>query len=305
MRRLKKQYMQGTKKSQVVLALVLIATLACVSFVLWWFYKNTNIKQVETNINPVSDTQNQEEAPAVEQQEAKTEKFDSEALQKVVEDWASPKQTDSSRASVVLMDEDGQLIAGFKSDTEFFAASIYKLFVTYEGYRAVDAKTVNPNEVYQGGRTRMECLDLMIRESDSPCAEKMWEELGKQELTDSLITYGIENTSMTGLSTTAEDAGKILARILRGEGLSESSRQAYLSSMKDQDALYRKGFPSGFSSEVTVYNKVGWNEQLEYHDASILELPDGRRLVAVVFTSGVGTSAIRDFAGRLETALGL
>jgi beta-lactamase class A len=238
---------------------------------------------------------------AVEQQEAKTENcLIQEALQKVVEDWASPKQTDSSRASVVLMDEDGTANSGFKSDTEFFAASIYKLFVTYEGYRAVDAKTVNPNEVYQGGRTRMECLDLMIRESDSPCAEKMWEELGKQELTDTLITYGIENTSMTGLSTTAEDAGKILARILRGEGLSESSRLAYLSSMKDQDALYRKGFPSGFSSEVTVYNKVGWNEQLEYHDVGIIETADGRKLIYAVMTENVGSKQIAQLAKEIE-----
>ena len=187
MRRLKKQYLQGTKKSQIALALILLATLACVSFVLWWFYKNTSIKQVVTDINPISSNQEQE-TKTPETQEVQVDEFDSEALQKVIESWGAPKITDESRASVVLMDENGEIIAGFKSDTEFFAASIYKLFVTYEGYRAMDAKTVDSNEVYQGGRTRMECLDLMVRESDSPCAEKMWEELGKQELTDTLKT---------------------------------------------------------------------------------------------------------------------
>ena len=300
MRRLKKQYLQGSKKSQVVLAIILIATLACISFVLWWFYKNTTIKQVITEINPISNDSEQAKTTTSDTQVAEIELFDNLALQKVVDDWASPKLTDVSKASVVLMDEEGELIAGFKIDSEFFAASIYKLYVTYEGYRAVDSNIYGPDEPYQGGRTRLECLDAMIRESDSPCAEKMWDELGKQELTDTLKTYGIENTSMTGLSTTAEDAGKILARIQRGEGLSDSSRQAYLSSMKNQDALYRRGLPSGFSDKVVVYNKVGWNEQSEWHDTGIVETADGRKLLVAVFTVGVGSRNIAELAKQIE-----
>jgi len=303
MRRLKKQYMQGTKKSQVILALILIATLACVSFVLWWFYKNTNINQDNSVNEPVVETQTSTEAPTSEQPDTKTEQFNNLALQKVVEDWAGPKLTDSSRASVVLMDEDGEVIAGFKIDSEYFSASIYKLFTAYEGYRQVDAGSVSPDEPYQGGRTRIECLDAMIRDSDSPCGEKLWEEIGKQNLTDTLVAYGIENTSMTALSTTAEDAGKMLSRIAKGDGLSESSRQLYLSSMETQDALFRRGFPSGFTSDVNVYNKVGWNEQKEWHDAGIIKTADGRKLIYAVMTENVGSRQIAELAKQIESNL--
>jgi beta-lactamase class A len=300
MRRLKKQYMQGTKKSQVVLALVLIATLACVAFVLWWFYENTSMKEDGSVNNPVAESQVTQEQTLEEQPETKAELFDAQELQKIVEDWASPKLTDSSRASVVLMDEDGNLLAGFKIEGQYFAASIYKLFVTYEGYRQVDAELVNAQEVYQGGRTRIECLDAMIRDSDSPCGEKMWDELGKESLTDILISYGIMNTSMIGLSTTAEDAGKMLSKIAKGDGLSDSSRQLYLSSMKEQDALYRRGFPSGFSEDTTVYNKVGWNEQQEWHDVGIIETADGRKLIYAVMTENVGSKQIAQLAKEIE-----
>ena len=300
MRRLKVQYLQGTKKSQVVLTLVLIATLVCVSFVLLWFYENTNVKQTDNDIIPVSESQKSEETTAVIQPGTQTKQFDSQTLQNVVEEWASPKLTGSTRASVVLMDEEGQLIVGFKIDSEYFAASIYKLFVAYEGYRQVDANEVNKDESYQGGRTRIECLDVMLRDSDSPCVEKLWDELGKQNLTDTLIAYGIDNTSMTGLSTTAEDAGKMLAKISKGDGLSENSRSLYLSSMETQDALYRRGFPSGFSNGVTVYNKVGWNEQKEWHDVGIIKTSDGRKLIYAVMTEGVGSKQIAELGRKIE-----
>lgn len=292
--------MQGTKKSQVVLALVLIATLVCVSFVLWWFYENTSMKKDSSVNSPVAESQATPEQASEEQPEIKTEQFDAQKLQKIVEDWASPKLTDSSRASVVLMDEDGELLAGFKIESQYFGASIYKIFVAYEGYRQLDAELVNPNESYQGGRTRLECLDAMIRDSDSPCGEKLWDELGKENLTDILVSYGILNTSMTALSTTAEDAGKMLARISRGEGLTESSKQRYLSSMETQDALYRRGFPSGTSTAVTVFNKVGWNEQQEWHDVGIIETADGRRLIYAVMTENIGSKQIAQLAKEIE-----
>ena len=252
MRRLKNQYMQGTKKSQIILSLILIASLACVAFVLWWFYKNTTVKNDSSANNQIVETQAKVEQTIEEKPETKTEPFDNVALQKIIEDWAG---------------------------------------------------TVNPDEQYQGGRTRLECLDAMIRDSDSPCGEKLWEELGRQDLTDTLVTYGILNTSMTALSTTAEDAGMMLSRIVKGDGLSESSRQLYLSSMETQDALYRRGFPSGFTNDVTVYDKVGWNEQQEWHDVGIIKTADGRKLIYAVMTENVGSTQIAELAKKIEAIL--
>jgi beta-lactamase class A len=228
--------------------------------------------------------------------------FDATALQSAVDSWFTTAGGGS--ASVVIVDpKDGSVLASLNPDAQYFTASLYKLYVAYEGYKQVDVAAVDPSESYQEGRSRAECLDLMIRESDSPCGEKMWAEIGKQNLTQILKGYGLQNTDMTALRTTAADTARMLRRISTSEGLSEASQTAYLDSMKTQQTLYRRGLPSGFSSEVVVYNKVGWNEQQEYHDAAIVELPDGRRVVIAMLTSGVGTRNISGLAQALEPIL--
>ena len=257
-----------------------------------------NKQDTKTTEEPKEDTQKQ----ATQINEKKTSDFNKLALQTAVDDWSATLGTDP-KVGVVIKNTEGKTLASLNPSESFFTASLYKLFVAYEGYKEVDAKSVDPAKAYLNGHTRAECLDLMIRNSDSPCGEKLWTELGKENLTAKMKTYDINNTSLTGLSTTAEDTAIMLARIARGEGLSNESQSAYLSSMKDQDSIYRRGLPSGFSDQVTVYNKVGWNEQLEWHDASIIELKDGRKLVVAVLTSGIGTKKIIELGQSIENVI--
>lgn len=240
-----------------------------------------------------------EEQTLEESQPSKFDEMEKAKIQEAVKDWASGID---GTYSVVVLDADGEVIDSIDPDQVYFAASIYKIYVAYAGYQQIDAGLVDPEELYINGNTRAECLDLMIRDSDSPCAEKLWNEYGKEKLTSELETYGIENTSMSGVTTTAEDAAILLLRVANGEGLSETSKAAYLDSMKYQDDLYRRGLPTGFDS-LTVYNKVGWNELVEWHDAAIIELPDGRQLVVSVFTENVGYRKIAELGNTLETYL--
>jgi beta-lactamase class A len=222
---------------------------------------------------------------------------DSVALQDALDLWSSELPIRST-ASVVIADTDGTLIASRNKDESYFAASIYKMFVAYAGYQQIDIGIVDPGELYLGSITRAECLDLMIRESDSPCAEKLWNELGKQELTNQLISYGITNTSMVNITTTANDSAIMLGRIVRGQGLELPSKTALLESMREQ--IYTEALRSGFSDAVTVYSKVGFNGQDEYHDLGIIELTDGRQVILSVMTDNVGTSRIADLATKIE-----
>lgn len=111
---------------------------------------------------------------------------------------------------------------------------------------------------------------------------------------------------MTGITTTAEDAATILARIWKGEELSKENRDKFLDSMKTQPDIYRRGLPSGFPTNVTAYNKVGWNLDQEWHDTAIVSLPNNRNYVVTVFTENVGFSNIRtlgtDLLAKLSTA---
>ncbi|MCA9323667.1 serine hydrolase [Candidatus Saccharibacteria bacterium] len=300
----KSPYLQGSSKGQWVLGLLLLLALIVIGFVLRWYYQNTKQEPVtnqESSSQLISEPTNSSISEVEEPEKAQ---FDKQALEKVVFDWIdSLPASASSTASVSIVDTDNTFITGFKIDRQYFTASLYKLYVAYEGYKAIDAGIYGPDEPYLSGKTRLQCLDAMIRSSDSPCGEKMWTELGKEKLDAAIKTYGIKNTSMVNLRTTSEDVATLLSLVARGEGLSEDSKSKFLDSMKDQDALYRRGLPSGFSDTVTVYNKVGWNENLEYHDASILELPDRKQLIVTVLTSGVGTAKIRDLAAGLEAVL--
>lgn len=285
------------KRSQIVLAVILLAILAVVSFVIWNSVYKSGV-QVDTEDISVNEldglsqdtTENNPDSPV----------YDAAALQTVVDNWVNAL---SGSASVVVMTPEQEVLAAHNADQVFFAASLYKLYVAYEGYRLLEEIDEDPNTAYLGAYTREECLDKMIRESHSPCAEKMWVELGKLELTNTLREYGITNTSMVGISTTAYDAAIILARIARGEGLTETTQASYLDSMREQDDLYRRGLPSGFSGSVTVYNKVGWNELVEWHDAAIVDLPAGNKVIVTVLTENVGTANVRELAGSLETVL--
>jgi beta-lactamase class A len=285
----------STKRSQVVLSILLAGLLLVVGFIFWFIANQINNRQsVDTTEINGSETRSQQP-----EEEAIQPEFSSAELQSVVNDWVNEV---SGVTSVVISDVSNNILAAHRPDEVYFAASIYKLYVAYAGYQQVDEGLVDPNELYINGNTRIECLDLMIRDSDSPCAEKLWNELGKIQLTNQLREYGIINTSMTGITTSAADAATILSRVALGEGLSSESQAAYLSSLKDQDALYRRGLPSGFERSE-VYNKVGWNEQVEWHDSAIVVLPDGRTLIISVFTENVGLANVGNLGQRIENSV--
>jgi len=246
--------------------------------------------------------QNAEPKVATETQATVTAKakplFDTQTLQTTIDTWSAETPGDKA---VVAMTPEGEVLASINPDNTFFAASLYKLYAAYFGYQDIDVGKVNSAEDYNGGRTRSECLDVMVKESDSPCAEQLLSELGKAEVMSRLQAIGITNTSMGSLSTTAKDAATLLAIIARGEGLTPASHSTLLKSMHDQ--IFRDALVNGFSDELAVYEKVGFNELMEYHDVAIVELKDGRKFILAVLTEGVGTRNIAELARRVEAIL--
>jgi hypothetical protein len=283
------------KKSQYRLVVILLIALLIIGLIFWFITsKKAEAPTVESN-----QTSNSENLLKQTDEAEKQPEFDSAALQKTVDDWT---KSVGGVSSVYISDINGNKLASNNPSDVYFAASIYKLYVAYAGYQQVDSGEVDAQEVYVNGYTRAECLDKMIRDSYSPCAEKLWNELGKAELTTQIKTYGINNTSMEAITTTAEDSGIMLSRIARGEGLSEKSQAAYLDSMLTQESIYRRGLPSGFDT-LKVYNKVGWNELVEWHDSAIIELSDGRKLIVTVMSENVGYSNIAKLGKAIETEL--
>lgn len=285
------------KRSQYILAVLLAVTLTICGLLAWILLRGGPDVVVEpVSISEYSANQ-EEDTQVTAPPELDDSEFDAVELQKIIDNWVDV----SGDSGVVLADTDGNIIAEKNPEDVFFAASIYKLYVAYAGYQQLDSGLVDESELYINGHTRLECLDLMIKESDSPCAEKLWVELGKQELTDKFFELGIKNTSFTAINTAAYDSALLLGIIARGEGLSERSKELLLESMRTQ--VYRDTLNKGFSSDVVVYNKIGFNELNEYHDTAIVEFPDGRQLIVSILTDGVGTAKIAELASLIESAV--
>lgn len=249
-----------------------------------------------TATSPASDDENRQTNPA---EEAVPEpSYPLIDVQPIIDTWIAKQ---SGSASIVVYDlQNNQIIGEHNKSEVYFAASLYKLYVAYEGYLAEQRGDYQFDEPYLGSLTRGECIDLMIRESDSPCAEKLWVELGKSELTEKLRSYGINNTSMNNITTTAEDANLQLIRLWQHSEISEGSKASMLKSMANQ--IYRDALAKSFAG-VTFYDKVGFRDYDEYHDAGIVELPDGRAYVVSLLTDGVGSVAMADLGAQILTKL--
>lgn len=275
------------RRSKRFLAVTLLIAAAGVAAYFYWFDDGSKHDSSPPN------------QPSTENEsEAETTSFPLVDLQPTIDAWADRQ---GGQASVVVYDlANKRTVASLNPDNQYFATSIYKLYVAYMGYQKVADGTYGLEDAYLSGYNRGKCLDAMIRDSYSPCGEKMWSELGKDKLTSDLKKYGLANTSMTGLYTSAKDAATILQRLFERRDLSDAHTNAFLDSLKTQDATYRRGLPTGFS-EASVYNKVGWNEQVEWHDAAIVTLPSGQSYVVSVMTENVGSAQIAALGQDIES----
>lgn len=281
----------ATKRKLILIVLVALAACGAVFALLFLVPEKATspaVEEIQTTEQEPAQEPIQEDSPPVVD------------VQPIIDDWGASQSGDFS---IVVYDLENRLTVGsHQPDRSYFAASIYKIYVAYEGYLQVADNEVDPQEPFLNGQTREECLDAMIRSSDSPCAEKLWAELGKEATTEKLRTYDINNTSMTSITTTAQDAATLLIRLYEQRELPEELVSKYLDSMETQDDLYRRGLPSGMPNAI-VYNKVGWNELQEWHDTAIVSLPNGRNYVISLFTENIGTANIRELATNIYAAL--
>ena len=234
-------------------------------------------------------------------------------LQPIVDNWAN--KTGGNR-SVLIYDLDrDEYVAKYNEGEDYNTASLYKLFVVYEGYRRLENDTWKANEsVNYLGQTILECLDLAIRESNSSCAEPLWSKIGHAEL-DKIIKsdFGITNSNISSLISNPKDILAIMKIFYEHKDLKNKD---YITKMEDSflnqpvtSYNWRQGLPSGFSSKTKVYNKVGWAYNSAkgywdiYHDAAIIETESGRHFIVVVMTNRVSYTVIRNLGSEIEKAL--
>lgn len=231
-------------------------------------------------------------------------------FQSLIDQWVADTVI-SSRidVGVVIYDLDHQTTVGaYQADTVFNAASIYKLFYAYDGYREISANRDSANSYFittadKGDLTLGDCLDLIMRESYNGCAEPLRNDSSRTARVEALISeLDLTNTTGAGLYSTANDLAALLKLYWEHPDLTADQWLKLQDSMLNQpptpsvynyDAIddWRQGLPAGFTT-AEVYNKVGWAWNGScwsvYDDAAIVVFPEqNRHYIVVALTEGL------------------
>lgn len=285
-----------------ILLFIFVATTVLIVWVLGFDKKEEleEVQEVPAEIEAV-------EEPEEEEVVVLPERVD---FQAVVDEWVGSV---GGNKSVLIYDlERDEIVGSYNPDESYNTASLYKLFVVYDGYRKVQSGEWNGEDIAgRTGRTILECLDLAIRESNSECAESLWAMLGRDNLSDAIVNdYGIVNSNISSLISNPRDIMEMMRIFYKHEDISDESLVAQLKdSFLNQPVTtynWRQGLPSGFT-RANVYNKVGWDFNPDgnywniYHDAAIVEFPEqGRHFIVVVMTNRVPFQKIKELGRQFE-----
>ena len=281
-----------------------IAVLGAVMGILYLLDDHTATKSTETNDDAVFVNH--------EPNEGTVDKPDRIDFQPVIDAWLNQI---SGNKSIVIYDLDRDEIVGkYNSDESYETASLYKLFVVYEGYKKVQSgEWKGDDQAGSTGYNILKCLDLSIRESYSPCAETLLTMIGRENL-EKIIRddYGITNTDIAHLISTPNDIMKMMKIYyehsdIKDQNLIDQMKDSFLN-QPPTTYNWRQGLPSGFT-KAKVYDKVGWEFIPDggywrlYHDAAIVDFSDkNRHFIVVVMTNRVPFERILEFGSALEKA---
>ena len=298
-------------ESTVLMVILLAILTATATLVLYYLVAGLQENNTVITENVVIDEADESAYVSPEITEVEPEKID---FQPVVDEWVNLV---GGNKSVLIYDLDrDEIVGSYNTTKRYNTASLYKLFVVYEGYRRLESGEWQADEpAGSTGYTVLECLDLAIRESYSPCAETLWARIGHDEL-DEIIEkdFGITNSDISALISNPEDIQKMMKLFyehpdIKSETLVARMKDSLLNQPKTT-YNWRQGLPSGFSDKVNVYNKVGWsfNEDENYwdiyHDAAIVELPEkDRHFIVVVMTNKVSYQQIRKLGSMIEEVI--
>lgn len=273
------------KKVLIVCAVIILALLA-------YFFV----------IKKDSSAPNQPTSPEESQsEEAAQPAYQAIDLQPVVNSWLSNKSADYH---ISIYDfQAGKVIGQNQPETTLFAASLYKIYVAYLSLLDFQTGAQSPDDILIAGQTKKECVDKMIRSSDSPCGEAMMAEIGQSTLNRRVADMGMTGTFFNGIRTSAVDSSLILQHIQKKRDLNDENTAFLLDAMLTQDAKFKRGLQTG-APEAIWNTKVGWNEDANYHDIGIMTMPDGRKFAVAILSQGQGSaSPIADFSSTIYSAL--
>jgi beta-lactamase class A len=200
---------------------------------------------------------------------------------------------------VVDLANDASVVA-INTDTEYTAASTYKLFVAYSMLAAVKSGSWTW-QTDLGDSTLQECFSTMIINSDNDCPEAWLNSQGYNTVNDQAHQLGESQTTIgyQNMQTNAADLADFLTKLYKGSLVDADSDNLLIGDMKQQ--VYRDGIPSGIGDHGTVADKVGFLDGL-LHDAGIVYSDKGN-YVFVIMTNNSSWAAISQASSAIYSVL--
>lgn len=289
------------KRRQIINIIVTIVVIAVctaviiISFAIKSHVENNVIGSVDDGGDDLINNNPPEEPTVPNPDEINEAKFID--LQPTLDRWRKSLDKETKVGVMIYDINNSRIAASHDADVKFNVASIYKLLFAYDGYRQLAIGSEKPDQflVYteeKGDLTISKCLDLIIRESYNGCADVMARDTNRISRVNGLMRdLDMSNTSNIGLESTAADITKLLRAYWRHADLPEQLWRQLSDSMLNQPVTtydWRQGLPAGFTNDVKVYNKVGWERNPEnniwniYADAAIVEFTEFKHYYTVV-----------------------
>lgn len=236
------------------------------------------------------------------------------------------------RASL-FMEIEGEIIE-FNSQEVYQSASLIKVPILYEALKQIDRGVIKPErqiviseEDKLGGTGVLQALQnvksysvidlltLMVIVSDNSATNLIINVLGTDSINKTIRSLSIKNTMLqrkmldfqsmkSGRDnfTTAADIVACLKAGVQGAGLSEHSRDIFLTILEQQQ--FREKLPAFLSAELmTAGNKTGELPGIE-HDCAVITYGQNRAFVAVLIDDLLeaenGKSTIRQIGKHLN-----
>jgi beta-lactamase class A len=211
---------------------------------------------------------------------------DDEVLNQAIEAWVL--QRAGQKWGVAIHDLKGKQVAGYNTTTTFDSASIYKLYLLYPLLEKVPLEKFATTKLLVNGqpKTLHECVDLMLRVSDNPCAESIGYYIGWSRVDSSLQKAGFRSTHLnmeTGQPvTTPADTASYMTALYEGKLIDQASMEYIFSILGAQK--FRQGIPAA-CNECVVMNKTGELPGI-LHDTAVVKVGDKPYVISIFSQNG-------------------
>lgn len=307
----RRQTMKMKKQKQHNLLVILMMVFSVGMAICVGFLVRKSLPSMYQNNSPSNENvQEASSEPEPEPVEPDTPKAKPITFQPMIDNWVSRI---GGEKSVLIYDvENEENVGEYNLNRNYSIASLYKLFVVYEGYKRVQ------NGVWAGdaaagstGYTISKCLDLAIRESNSACAETLWQMIGRDEMERIISSeYMIVDSDINHLVSNVGDVADMMKIYYAHPDITDETllSQMWGSFLNQPITTYnwRQALPSGFS-KANVYDKVGWDFNPDggywniYNETAIVEFPEeDRHFIVVVMTERVPFERIRELGTSIE-----